>query len=48
VHSPLDEVGSVAWKAMAGLLQGDPPGGRTVLAAQPVIRCSTAPPGRSR
>ena len=48
VHSPQDEVGSVAWKAMAGLLQGDRPGGRTLLAAQPVIRHSTAPPGRPR
>jgi DNA-binding LacI/PurR family transcriptional regulator len=46
VHSPQDEVGSVAWKAMDGLLHGDRPGTRTVLAAQPVLRHSTAPPGR--
>jgi LacI family transcriptional regulator len=46
VHSPQDEVGAVAWKVMDGLLRGDAPGSRTVLAAQPVIRGSTAPPGR--
>jgi DNA-binding LacI/PurR family transcriptional regulator len=48
VRSPQDEVGSVAWKLMDGLLHGDPPGARTVLAAEPVIRRSTAPPGRER
>lgn len=44
VHSPQDEVGSIAWKTMSGLLGGEPPGGRAVLAAEPVIRASTAPP----
>ncbi len=48
VHSPQDEVGAVAWKAMDGLLRGERPGARTVLAADPVIRSSTAPPGRPR
>jgi LacI family transcriptional regulator len=48
VYSPQEEVAAVAWKTMGGLLQGDTPGARTVLAAQPVIRESTAPPpGRS-
>jgi DNA-binding LacI/PurR family transcriptional regulator len=47
VHSPQDEVGSVAWKLMEGLLHGERPGIRTVLAAEPVLRRSTAaPPGR--
>jgi DNA-binding LacI/PurR family transcriptional regulator len=44
VRSPQDEVGSVAWKTMNGLLQGDRPGARTVLAAEPVVRASTARP----
>ena len=44
VHSPQEEVGSVAWKTMSGLLDGDRPGARTLLAAEPVIRTSTAPP----
>jgi LacI family transcriptional regulator len=44
VRSPQDEAGSVAWKAMGGLLDGDRPGSRTVLAAEPVIRASTAEP----
>jgi LacI family transcriptional regulator len=44
VRSPQDEVGSVAWKTMSGLFAGDRPGTRTVLAAEPVIRQSTAPP----
>jgi DNA-binding LacI/PurR family transcriptional regulator len=44
VRSPQEEVGSVAWKTMNGLLQGDRPGARTVLAAEPVFRGSTAPP----
>ncbi|OLB77705.1 MAG: hypothetical protein AUI14_15370 [Actinobacteria bacterium 13_2_20CM_2_71_6] len=48
VRSPQEEVGSVAWKAMSGLLAGDRPGTRTVLAAEPVIRRSTAPPARRR
>ncbi len=47
VRSPQDEVGSVAWKTMYGLLDGDRPGTRTVLAAEPVIRQSTAPPKRA-
>ena len=44
VRSPQDEAGSVAWKAMGGLLDGDRPGLRTVLAAVPVIRGTTAEP----
>jgi LacI family transcriptional regulator, galactose operon repressor len=44
VRSPQEEVGAVAWKTMAGLLDGDRPGSRTILAAEPVIRQSTAPP----
>ena len=48
VRSPQEEVGSVAWKAMDGLLQGERPGARTLLAAEPVIRRSTAPPRRRR
>jgi LacI family transcriptional regulator len=48
VRSPQEEVGSVAWKAMDGLLRGDRPGARTVLAAEPVLRSSTAPPAPSR
>ncbi len=44
VRSPQEEVGSVAWKAMEGLLRGDRPGTRTVLAAEPVLRGSTGPP----
>jgi LacI family transcriptional regulator len=48
VRSPQEEVGSVAWKAMDGLLRGDHPGARTVLAAEPVLRRSTAPPGSSQ
>jgi LacI family transcriptional regulator len=44
VRSPQEEVGSVAWKTMSGLLDGDRPGARTLLAAEPVIRQSTAPP----
>jgi LacI family transcriptional regulator len=44
VRSPQEEVGSVAWKTMSGLLRGDGPGTRTVLAAEPVIRASTAAP----
>lgn len=44
VRSPQQEVGSVGWKAMAGLLQGAEPGSRTTLAALPVFRASTAPP----
>jgi len=47
VHSPQEEVAAVAWKAMTGLLQGHPQGARTVLAAHPVFRDSTAPPGRA-
>ncbi len=48
VRSPQEQVGSVAWKAMSGLLHGDRPGARTVLAAEPVIRQSTAPPAGKR
>ena len=49
VRSPQEEVGSVAWKVMSGQLHGDSPGTRTVLAAEPVIRNSTAaPPENSR
>jgi LacI family transcriptional regulator, galactose operon repressor len=48
VHSPQEEVGSVAWKTMTGLLHGEHPGTRTVLAAEPVIRGSTAPPPGNR
>jgi LacI family transcriptional regulator len=44
VRSPQEEVGSVAWKTMHGLLQGGEPGARTMLAAHPVIRGSVAPP----
>ena len=44
VHSPQEEVGAVAWKTMSGQLDGDRPGPRTLLAAEPVIRTSTAPP----
>lgn len=44
VRSPQEEVGSVGWKTMAGLLQGGEAGSRTMLAAYPVIRASTAPP----
>jgi len=33
---------------MDGLLQGERPGARTLLAAEPVIRRSTAPPRRRR
>ena len=42
VHSPQAEVGAVAWKTMSGQLDGQRPGLRTVLAAEPVIRQSTA------
>ena len=49
VSSPQEKVGSVAWKVMSGQLHGDSPGTRTVLAAEPVIRNSTAaPPENSR
>jgi DNA-binding LacI/PurR family transcriptional regulator len=48
VRSPQEEVGSLAWKTMSGLLDGDHPGVRTLLAAEPVIRMSTAPPRRAR
>jgi DNA-binding LacI/PurR family transcriptional regulator len=44
VRSPQEEVGSIAWKTMSGLLRGEHPGVRTLLAAEPVIRTSTAPP----
>ena len=44
VRSPQEEVGSVAWKTMSGLLGGEHPGVRTLLAAEPVIRASTAAP----
>jgi DNA-binding LacI/PurR family transcriptional regulator len=44
VRSPQEELGSVAWKTMSGLLRGEHPGVRTMLAAEPVIRLSTAPP----
>jgi len=46
VRSPQDEVGSIGWKTMSGLLDGEHPGVRTLLAAEPVIRSSTAPPRR--
>jgi DNA-binding LacI/PurR family transcriptional regulator len=36
-------VGAVAWKTMSGQLDGHRPGSRTRLAAEPVIRRSTAP-----
>ena len=48
VRSPQEEVGSVAWKAMDGLLRGEHPGTRTVLAAEPVYRTSTAAPPSNR
>jgi LacI family transcriptional regulator len=48
VHSPQEEVGSVAWKTMDGLLRGEHPGTRTVLAAEPVFRTSTAAPSSNR
>jgi LacI family transcriptional regulator len=44
VRSPQEEVGSAGWKAMSGLLAGGEPGSRTMLAAHPVFRASTAPP----
>jgi DNA-binding LacI/PurR family transcriptional regulator len=44
VRSPQEEVGSVGWKTMSGLLEGAEPGSRTMLAAQPVYRASTGPP----
>jgi LacI family transcriptional regulator len=47
VRSLQEEVGSVGWKTMSGLLAGGEPGSRTMLAAHPVFRGSTAPPKAS-
>ena len=44
VRSPQEEVGASGWKAMLGLVQGAEPGSRTMLAAHPVFRASTANP----
>ncbi len=38
------EAGSAAWQTLAARLDGGPPGSRTVLRAEPMIRSSTAPP----
>jgi DNA-binding LacI/PurR family transcriptional regulator len=46
VHSPQEEVGAVGWKTMSGQLDGGRPGLRTILAAEPVIRRSTAAPAK--
>ena len=44
VRSPQEEVGSVGWKTLAG---GEP-GSRTMLAAHPVFRASTAGPAANQ
>ncbi|HEX5495914.1 MAG TPA: LacI family DNA-binding transcriptional regulator [Mycobacteriales bacterium] len=38
------DAGTATWRAMAALLNGERPGNRTVLRAEPVFRDSTAPP----
>ncbi|GAA2459651.1 hypothetical protein GCM10010191_94930 [Actinomadura vinacea] len=44
VRAPQRDVAAAAWLAMRGLLEGQRPGARTVLSAEPVIRRSTGAP----